>query len=221
MKKILFLILISVCICCTNTTQTKNNSREQFIKDSIAREQFIKDSIAREQFIKDSIKQVNEKIINNIQKHFTIKKDEFSNLSWVTPKSAPKYRDSNGVYCYFKLEDNKASNFRFVFQHYDNDWLFIKELIFNIDGENISIAPNMERDCGYGGKIWEWCDENVDYGFNYNLNGDFIKKIANAKNIKVKMNGSQYYQIKQLSDKQINDIKNAYIYYIALGGTFK
>jgi hypothetical protein len=45
--------------------------------------------------------------------------------------------------------------------------------------------------------------------------------LRHKKNIKVKMNGSQYYQIKQLSDKQINDIKNAYIYYIALGGTFK
>ena len=51
---------------------------------------------------------------------------------------------------------------RFVFQYYSDDWLFIRNMIFNFDGENVRIIPDrMQTDCGDGGMIWEWCDEHV------------------------------------------------------------
>ena len=109
---------------------------------------------------------------------------------------------------------DKQNNFRFVFQYYAEDWLFIRSIIFNIDGENITIYPNMETDCG-GGYIWEWFDENYSYDL------ELIQKIANAKSVKMKLNGRQYYDTRTLTSTQINDIKLIYEYYKALGGKFK
>ena len=91
-------------------------------------------------------------------------------------------------------------------------------MIFNIDGDNITIIPDMETDCGYGGMIWEWCDEYV--GSIGNVSGEFIEKLANAESVKVRMNGNQYYDTRTLTSTQINSIKDAYEYYLALGGEF-
>lgn len=220
---------------CGDSVKSAKLERQQFVKDSIARVEFVRDSIAkRKQFVEDSIAErkmfvedsiaraKNAEIIKTHKSLFIEKKDEFSNTIWVEPKDAPKYRNRNGVYCYFKLENGVASNFRFVYQYYADDWLFIKNMIFNIDGENnITIVPKMETDCGNGGMIWEWCDEFVSSKDNYNgIDEELIKNIANAKSVKIKMNGKQYYDTRTLTAKQIKSIKDSYEYYVALGGKF-
>ena len=146
-------------------------------------------------------------------------KDEFSDRVWVEPKNAPKYRNVNGVYCYFSTENGVPQTFRFVYQYEADDWLFIREMIFNIDGENFAIAPKMETDCGNGGRIWEWCD-NAVWEDETGVCNKFIEKLGNAKNVKVKLIGSQYYDTKTLSSAQIKSIKDTYEYYKALGGKF-
>ena len=222
MKKILIYIAIS-CITLLSLNSCGNNSakrqREKDIKDSIARVEFIKDSIAKVEFIKDSIanEKIKTEIIKNKKKLFKEKVDEFQDVTWVEPKKMPSYRNRNGIYTYFAMKDNKPSNFRFVFQYYNEDWLFIKSMIFNIDGENITITPKMERDCG-DGMIWEWCDIPINY--RVETNGVFIEKLANAKTVKIRLNGSQYYDTKVMTKEQIQTIKDTYEYYKALGGAF-
>jgi len=207
-----FIITALLLYSCSGTT--KNAERIKFVRDSIARAEFVRDSIARVEFVKDSIAKVeqNNAIIAKCKTKFTHKQDEFSDVVWVTPKSAPKYRNMNGVYCYFAMENDVATNLRFVFQYHSDEWLFIRNMIFNIDGENITIAPKMETDCGNGGRIWEWCDVSAL------LYPDVVKKIANSKSVKVKMNGSQYYDTRTLTSAQIASIKETYEYYLALGG---
>ena len=225
MKKIIltavftFISIISFTSCGPTSNQsTKNDSDSIMIIDkeylnsldqyNTAR----RDSIIRAQRLQDSIKldSIN-KIKKSYENKFTFKKDEFSDKVWVQPKSAPKYINRNGIYCYFAMENNEpTNNFRFVFQYYSDDWLFIQNIIFNIDGENISIYPDMETDCGDGGHIWEWFDEN--YYDDLNL----IKKIGNAKSVKMKLNGRQYYDTKTLTKQQIQDIKDIYDYYMLL-----
>lgn len=200
-------------ISCGNSSAS-NANRTEFVKDSIARAEFVKDSIATAK--------LNNEVIEKCSNLFNVKKDEFSDYTWVTPKNAPKYRNENGVYCYFATEDGKATPiFRFVYQYYADDWLFIRYMIFNIDGENITIMPDMKTDCGYGGTIWEWCDEPVRYNNISGINVDFIKKIVDATSVKVKMVGSEYYDTRTLSAAQIKYIKCTYAYYLALGGRFE
>ena len=153
--------------------------------------------------------------IKELKQYFTEKKDEFSDVKWVEPKSRPKYTNQNGYCMYFSVNNGVASNHRFLIQYESDKWLFIKNMIFNIDGENITFTPEkMETDCGNGGRIWEWCDE---YAGNLE---PLIKKIAYAKSVKIKLVGKQYYNIKTMSQKQIQYFKYSYEYYKALGGTF-
>lgn len=222
MKKIFILILaITVVACGLNNSKSQKEAERAAAEAAALREQFVKDSIARVEFVKDSIAKA--EIIKKNQPLFIIKKDEFSNKSWVEPKTAPRYRNRNGVYAYFAMEDGRAYNFRFVYQYYADDWLFIRNMIFNIDDENITVVPNMETDCGDGGMIWEWCDVHVSGGdsASVDINEYFIRKIANAKSVKVKMNGRQYYDTRTLTKAQLQSIKDTYDYYCALGGTFE
>lgn len=179
------------------------------------RAMFVADSIAKEHARIDSL---NLLTIERCKPLFIEKNDEFSDYTWVKPKSAPKYRNRNGIYCYFATKNGSASNFRFVFQYYGGDWLFIQNMVFNIDGENIIIIPsNMETDCNLS--IWEWCDELVQSGnATYSINEEFISKIANAKSVKVKLNGRKYYDTRTLTSSQIKSIKDTYEYFKALGG---
>lgn len=221
MKKVLILLATVLALsACMNSASNKQQAEE---KARLEREQFVRDSLARDKAIKDSIATAerNAEVIARVSKSFNEAKDEFSNKSWVKPKSAPKYTNRNGVYCYFATEDGKAvNNFRFVYQYYADDWLFIKNMIFNIDDENITITPDMETDCGNGGMIWEWCDKLVTTTSSDGITEEFIKKIANANSVKVKMNGRQYYDTRTLTKEQIKSIKDTYDYFIARGGSF-
>lgn len=214
-SKFVFVILVTIMTICSCGESSKKTESKR-----IARETFIKDSLERVKFVKDSLNKI--EIINSHKSLFVEKSDEFSNRVWVEHKNTPKYRNQKGIYCYFQLENGVASNFRFVYQYYGDDWLFIKSMIFNIDGTtNITIVPDMDTDCGYGGKVWEWCDESVSGSLgDYIVNELFIVSLANAKNVKVKMCGSEYYDIYTLNETQIKSIKDTYEYYIALGGKF-
>lgn len=204
---------------CEDSTAKQQKIREKAIRDSIQRrEVFVRDSIAKVEAAEKEKK--NADTIKKYKNLFTEKFDEYRDVTWVQPKNMPKYLNRNGVYAYFALQDNKPTNFRFVFQYFDDDWLFIESMIFNIDGENITISPKMERDHG-SGDIWEWCDAQVlSSGYSDDILESFIKKIAYAKTVKIRLNGSQYYDTRTMTAKQIETIKAAYEYYLALGGTF-
>lgn len=142
--------------------------------------------------------------------------DEFTKTEWVTPKSAPKYRNQNGMYAYFAIVDGKPQNMRLVGQYYADDWLFIKECVLLVNGETYSFKPKTKRD-NASGKIWEWFDEPVN---REDIYVPFAKIVTEGKNgnVKVRFIGRQYQEDRELSAKEIKGIKDAFDYYIALGG---
>lgn len=146
---------------------------------------------------------------------FTIKKDEFSDRVWVEPKNRPHYNNINKIFCYFELKGDKASNFRFRIQYTGDDWLFIDQMIFKINNDRkiVFLPQEMKRD--NNSTIWEWCDESIDSKYEF-----LISAIANAKNVKVKFQGDQYYDVRTLSSEEIKYIKKTYDFYLALGGEF-
>lgn len=146
---------------------------------------------------------------------FTSKSDDFNDYKWIKPKVKPAYINNNGFYCYFaQNKDGSVGNFRFVGQYASEDWLFVKSLTFNIDGENINFYPdNVSADNDTS--IWEWYDQEVT-----GSTVDLVRKIAGAKKVKVRFHGNQYYDDKVMSPKYISSIKNTLEYYEALGGGF-
>ena len=151
--------------------------------------------------------------LDKLSKKKKKKKDEFSNKTWIFPNNKPKYRNRNATYCYFMKQNNEVRNFRFVFQYVNSDWLFIKDLIFNIDGKVFEYRRlDFNTDCR-GGQIWEWCDLQLS-------DIDLIRALEKAKSIKIKMNGDKYYDTRTLNSATITSIQETIKYYKALGGRF-
>jgi len=211
MKKLIFIIAISFeLLSCSKSNPNKSMINEnETLQDSIAMpsKEAIDRAIAYNTI--DSAK------VKSLQSLFIVKKDEFNDYAWIKPKSRPIYVNSNGFYCYFaKNNDGTVSNFRFVGQYASSEWLFIKKVVFNIDGENVQFYPE-DIKTDHDTSIWEWFDEQI-----VSSNSDLINKIANAKKVKVRFHGDQYYDDKVMSQSNIKSIKNTLEYYKAFGGRF-
>lgn len=155
--------------------------------------------------------------IKDLKKYFTVKKDEFdaSGAEWYKPKSAPKYVNTNGIYCYFQVRDGQAYNFRFTIQYYADDWIFFKKCLFSIDGKAFEFIPSDINTDNGDGYIWEWFDESIS-----GSDVQTIEALSNAKTAKIKFVGREYYDIKTLSKDQILNIKRSLELYKAMGGMF-
>lgn len=206
MKKIILITLLILTISCQNRS-VSSTSDVEFV-DTMA-----VDTAApvKEKGTIDSAK------IKELKKFFRYKKDEFdeNKITWITPLSVPKFVNRNALYCYFGKNETNVLDLRFRLQYYADDWLFIENCEFLIDGKPFKYIPtNLEKDNG-DAKIWEWFDDAVDY-----TNKDIVEALSNAKTAKVKINGSHYFEIVKISPSQILNIKRAYDLYIASGGTF-
>lgn len=145
---------------------------------------------------------------------FSFKKDEFDprGLTWIVPKSAPKYTNQNSLYCYFQKDVDGVSNFRIRIQYYSEDWLFIRKYQFSIDGKAYEFIPNnVETD--HDSNIWEWCDEKLTTNTL-----EIIKALSISKKAKIKFVGRQYHDIRTITKKEIEGIKDALDLYAAMGG---
>ncbi len=157
-----------------------------------------------------------EKKAKELSQFFRIKKDEFESTEWIIPKSAPNYANYDALYCYFAINEDTPTNFRFVFHYVNEDWLFIENAKFSIDGKVFDYYPSEVKRDNEGGQIWEWWDQQVT---NSDLN--LIRAISECKTAKIKLNGSQYYKVVNITDKQKLNIKRSLDYYESLGGTFE
>lgn len=162
----------------------------------------------------------NAETITKLKPFFSYTKDDFNSSTWVRPKSAPAYTNQNGFFLYFSLSPIKvASNLRLRIQYTAYDWLFFHTVHFAVDQQgngdyiNFSYTPlKTETDCGNGGQIWEWSDENID--------GEIamLSAIRTAKKVKMKFDGQQYSKEMSLTKQQIKDIDRTMALYYAYGG---
>ena len=146
---------------------------------------------------------------------FTEDKDEFQKLSWIKPKSKPRYRSQTGVYTYFAMQDSVPQNFRMVIQYGADDWLFIKSYTFLIDGKTYDFIPDeVKRD--NDSRIWEWSDTYVADSPELIV---ILAKIKESKgDVKIRFNGDTYHRDYTLTKNDINSLIQPLEYYEALGG---
>jgi tetratricopeptide (TPR) repeat protein len=127
------------------------------------------------------------------------KYDEFSDVTWYRSSSSPVYRNRNGFYIYFGIDgNNRKMPLRLVVQYASSEWLFIDSAKVNVDGTNYSIYGTWERD--NDSDIWEWIDEPLD-------NVELIQKIINSESAKIRFDGQQYYDTREISSTQKRALK--------------
>lgn len=154
------------------------------------------------------------------QLKFDYETDDFSYNTWVSYKNAiPKLRNKNATYTYFGLKDNIVANqFHFVLQYVAHYWLFIENLIFDIDGKIYYADVRPSRD-NTELIIWEWVDVVVDNKACV-INEKIISAIANASLVKIKIIGDSSFVVRELSPYEIQAIGETYRFYKSLGGQF-
>lgn len=97
-------------------------------------------------------------------------------------------------------------------EYRDDDWLFVDELIFNLDGEVVRLTPTSEfRDVLSNGRIMEI----VGFAFTLNNLGP-IFELVNADEIKVRYSGSRGIHDMDLTDYELATIQYAYSVYLRL-----
>lgn len=219
MRKLSFIFFVIITTTCILSCGPERKVLTQAELDSIA--EYKADSVhnakieAAKRDSLDAVKKAEQKaLIAKLNKHFVYKEDEFEGKSWVRHNSAPRYNNINGVSLYFQQNaSGNVSNLRFRVQYYADDWLFIRKMIFNIDGENVSFFPEqMERD--NDSMIWEWCDEP------YANNRELVNLIASAKSVKIKFIGDTYSDVRTMSSAHLKAFKETLEFYRALGGDY-
>lgn len=191
------------------------HNKENRIKEIENRFILNEEKTKKEEQTNDEYKRLNDERVKKLMKYFSTNKDEFSTkgVSVIKPLNTPKFIYQNAIFCYIGLINEKPTDFRFRVQYFSDDWLFIKKLQFNIDGKAYEYIPNsVERD--HNQDIWEWFDESITTTSDVEL----LKALANCKKAKVKFIGSQYYDVRNISEKDILSIKRTLELYEALGG---
>lgn len=154
-------------------------------------------------------------VVEKLKPLHTFNYDEFTNTTWVRPKGLQRGNAYNGIYCYFSIKDGKPDNFRLHINYFGDDWLFIKKYRFLLDGEVYEYKPkNVERD--NNSDIWEWSDEYIS-----SSDKDFIEKLSNQQELKIRYIGSTYYDDVKINSKYIKYIKQTFELYEAMGGEFR
>lgn len=154
--------------------------------------------------------------IKELTPYFNVERDEFSNdgESFYVPKTAPKYVNQNAIYFYFLAMDGKAVTLRWKLQYFADEWLFIDYIKLSIDGKAFTYFPeNLKRDSGNGGYIWEWFDESVKP-----IDKEMITALANAKEAKIKLFGTEYQKVVVVTAAQIKSMKQTLDLFHAMGG---
>lgn len=140
--------------------------------------------------------------------------DEFKpDYAFYYPKSAPKYNNVAWVFPYIGKAKSQVW-LRMKFQYKADDWLFIDKvtaLVEDSNGEKEVIqlysGRDFERD-NSGGTIWEYADIAVDDTMYLKL-----LKINDAKSVKIRYDGSQYYNDRNLTSREkkaLSDIIDVY-----------
>jgi len=138
--------------------------------------------------------------------------DEFKGITLYKHPSQPAYTNSrSSIYAYIGKRAYGDPFLRLVTQYTDDEWLFVKKVQVNIDGEVLTLTVadgyRFEGDNGYGG-IWEWKDE-LPNAAQVNI----MRKIGEAKKVTIRYTGSQYYDEKWLQTKDIKALKEVLLAY--------
>ncbi|WP_338813444.1 hypothetical protein V9L05_18840 [Bernardetia sp. Wsw4-3y2] len=150
----------------------------------------------------DNQKEIAKKEADKLLSNLRVSKDDMKDLSFYESKLTPKYIDVNNLYCYIVEHKTGEPTLRLKIQYAADDWLFVKSYLIKIDEQKFNFIPNEVKRDNSGGKIWEWSDDLIKED-----KIEIIKAISEAKSVKIRYIGSDYYHDRNLSSKEIKAVK--------------
>lgn len=171
-----------------NADTAKVDTSTQDIETTENPDQYVLDSLKNVPVTKKSLK---------LYYGQAAKGDDFSSDHYYQDKSSSIYVNRNGIFCTVQPIAPAGALMEFHIQYYADDWLFIKDMTFNVDGKNYNYSPDSFNTDNGDGMIWEWSSKLVD-----EKDLGMLVAIATGKKAKVKYEGSQYYKVVQVTKAQ-------------------
>ncbi|WP_461527599.1 zinc ribbon domain-containing protein [Prosthecobacter sp.] len=171
--------------------------------------------IAQESEARVKAQKERERNIKESTSSLVAHKDEVEGITWYKHKESPKSDASKAIFAYIGKKEGSLW-LRMKITYTADDWLFIKNFTFNIDGTSYSLPISYFRDRksdNSGGKIWEWVDLMVDAESFALLN-----KVSRSSRTILRYEGQQYYSDRVVSSSEKLIIQQILTAFSALGG---
>lgn len=152
--------------------------------------------------------------VNELLKFFDVEKDKFSpeGLTWYVPKDKPSIPKS-GVYCYISKKNDLKPTLRFVAKYTSERMLFVERIYFAIGDNAYAYEPYKVRREYVAGTDIEWADDALN-----EQSKEIILALIKQDKAEVKFSGTNYYDVRTISKKQIESINRTIELYQAMGG---
>lgn len=149
----------------------------------------------------DKIKDKRRSIVKRMKKNT----DKFRGITFYHHPSEPRYSDTRSYVLPYVGEKEGTVAMRFVVHYTGDNWLFIQNAKFNIDGEIVPLrASKWDRD--NDSEIWEWADLS-DTPETRRL----MVKIANSKETIIRFEGRTYYDNVTVRNSDKQAIKDMFL----------
>ncbi len=144
----------------------------------------------------EQIKADLEKKLKLALSNMRIEKDEFNQTAEYRDKTSPQYASQNGFFLTITDHPTLGKYFTLQIQYSGSDWLFINKYIIKADDQTFTLTPSeVHRDnTNY---VWEWSYFHNDDEFI-----PMVKAIIDAKDVKIRYQGSQYYKDRTITSTE-------------------
>jgi len=146
--------------------------------------------------------------------------DEVEGVTWYQDKAAPEYINENGIFAYFGVIDEQVTDLHLKIQYSGETWIFIRNYVFNIDGQKYEIDPGLlgaERDMSTDFNapgVWEYHDESLDDKSEIEM----LNQLIQSKKTILRLEGDQRKEDRTISAAQKAALKRTLDAYLAAGG---
>lgn len=145
-------------------------------------------------------------------KKLKIKYDNVQNITWYYNNRFTHYNNSNHTSIYMGQHGDKGDVWlRLKMSYEGDDWIFFEHAYLSYDGNTIEIPfekyKEKESDNGYGGRVWEWIDVNVDSSILL-----FLSEMVEGKEVKMRLSG-KYSKTRIIPSSEISAIKEVLLGY--------
>lgn len=150
--------------------------------------------------------------INELRQYFRSEIDKVENIKWISHKKTPRFIQNKTIYTYLGDVNGKVWP-RVVIGFQKTDWIFMKQIIINVDGATYNIDVNsLERktDIVGDGTIIEYVDLRATPELE-----KIMWAAAHGKKSVVRFQGEQYHYDFEVNSQQKQALKHIWGYYRA------
>lgn len=145
-------------------------------------------------------------------KKLKVKYDNVQNITWYYNNRFTHYNNSNHTSIYMGQHGDKGDVWlRLKMSYEGDDWIFFEHAYLSYDGNTMEIPfekyKERESDNGYGGRVWEWIDVNVDGSIL-----SFLSEMVEGREVKMRLSG-KYSHTRTLPSSEISAIKEVLLGY--------